>query len=148
MHQVRLGYHKIMHRIRIIYSCLALGNILKKQRVIFYFSFEHNTIEDLVRIIEENVPEDRFDPDKYLDIDDAVKLKIIGLSGHIWHTFIASYKPVLILNDIENIDSKEDLDLLNTMIRHWNVFSFIMSGSKMPVSNDILTEIPIKDPRK
>jgi hypothetical protein len=121
---------------------IALGHLLKEKFQTFYYSFENGSPEDLSKKISDLIHLKEV-PRSDSAESQLLELRIAELSGYLHHYF-SGPKPVLLLNHFESLQDSKARSSVYEIIQYWNAFSIIISGRKMDLRNQMLTEFLLK----
>jgi len=112
---------------------LTLGNILKKDRQVLYFSFKQGDIEHLLHDVL-NELKNQSDIIELLENhpkEASLETKIAFVSGYLRSMLQSNSKPLLILDDTDLLKTQIQQNGLINIIQYWQIFNFVLSGEKM-----------------
>jgi len=110
----------------------ALGEKIKQDHDVIYFSFEEHSLEDFITACIEHLKSLNMDG-WYSNLDDDkpdLKGKISGLSGYFIRSLSRQRSTIIILEGIDAFNTGESQALIEQLIYYWYPVQFILGSEK------------------
>lgn len=109
-----------------------LGNRLKENDDVLFYSFRKNKLDDFVSDIIDHLI--NLHMDGWIKNEDrdkmAIEDKLIGISGYMNQLFLKHKKTIIILDSINNFNTSESQSTIDKLIFYWHPVQFIFGTKK------------------
>jgi DNA-binding NtrC family response regulator len=113
---------------------LVLGQALQElSKDVFYFELNEAGMHAFIKEMQNFLEQEGFEDIDQMQSNQAFMLHTdaAALSGYINNYFSDREAPIFLLDNLQKLNSREDLDTLHVILQYWKKLIFVFTGDKM-----------------